>query len=558
MDRAALFPGLMVETCAVRTRDGVSLATDVYRPAAGGPFPTLVTRTPYGRLNASAAVLAHPAWYARHGYAVVVQDVRGRGGSEGTFYPFRHEGADGYDAVEWAAAQPWSNGRVGLYGFSYAGVAALLAAAEQPPHLVAVAPAGAASDCYHTWFYRGGAFCLQNIQTWALQLARDEARRYGRRDEEARIAAALAAGPAAHGMLPVGAFPPLAGEAGAFYQDWTRHVTAGGYWEAFNLEASHERLSRYPMLHAAGWFDPILDGTLRNYRGLRDLGRAPQYLLVGPWLHLPWSRYQAEQDFGPEADSPLDQLLVRWWDRWLRGAPPDDGEPVRVFDVTARRWRSVTDWPPPGSRPLTLFLHSAGRARSMGGDGSLSQEPPREDEPPDLFLHDPRQPVPAPSPVLGDLRPAEARNDVLCYTTPPLPRPVVLAGPVACELWTATTGLDADWVVKLAQVTPAGPVRCLSYGVLRARYRTSFQEPRLLTPGCPERVVIRLRDVAATIPARHALRLEVAGSCFPLLDRNPSTGVEPSQAQVWDLTPAQQAVLHDAARPSRVTLTVLP
>ncbi|HEY9738667.1 MAG TPA: CocE/NonD family hydrolase, partial [Trichocoleus sp.] len=326
----------------MKTRDGVRLDADVYYPEDEGRFPVLLMRQPYGRAIASTVVYAHPTWYGSQGYIVVIQDVRGRGSSEGEFRLFAHEAEDGADAVAWAAQLPGSTGQVGMYGFSYQGMTQLYAAAAGAPALKALAPAMVGYDLYADWAYENGALLLQAGLGWAIQLAAETARLKGDEAAFGRLYAASRQLPL-HGPVP--ARPQILAElaADSFFHDWLDHPQPDDYWQALKPDLSQVDL---PMLHVGGWFDPYLRGTLRLYLE-KAQGTTPQHLWIGPWGHLPWDRKVGAIDFGPKAVSPIDRLQIRWFDQFLKrknsGILLDD--PVSLFEMGTNQWRSFGAWP---------------------------------------------------------------------------------------------------------------------------------------------------------------------------------------------------------------------
>lgn len=539
--------------------DGTRLFSDVYRPAASGPHPVLLVRMPYDKRTVENMAYQHPCWYARRGYMVVVQDVRGRCRSEGDFYPFLHEEADGALAVEWAAALPGSNGRVGMYGFSYAGATQLLAAAAQPPSLKAIAPAMTASQFHEGWTYRGGALNLAFVLTWAAQLAAGQALRAG--DDGRARAVGAGAGAAAFAYLPLLEQPELraAGPLGQFYFDWLAHPEADAYWRRWSLEHRQDRIT-VPALHVGGWYDIFLAGTLRNFQAGAALRPGAHQLVVGPWLHMPWSRKVGSVDFGPEARSPVDELQLAFFDRHLRGIGGAAAAPVSVFVMGENRWRPFAAWPPAGTTARRLFLHSGGSANSAAGDGRLRAEAPQA-EPPDVFVYSPLFPVPSAggaSCCFADLAPmgpadqgsVESTLLVLVYTGEPVAAPLVITGAVTLRLWATSSARDTDFTAKLCVVGRDGTSTNLCGGIIRARYRAAPEAPSLLEPGKAYRYTIELGSTAVRLEAGERLRLQVGSSDFPQWDRNLNTGGVPGAEPPSAAVIATQFVLHDAEHPS--------
>ncbi len=558
-----------------RMRDGVILYADVYRPEGKGPFPVLLMRTPYDKTQALTSVYGHPTWYARRGYLTVVQDVRGRWRSEGEWYPFAHEAEDGYDTVEWAARLPGSNGRVGMYGLSYAGATQLLAAVEDPPHLTCIVPAITASEYYEGWTYRGGALQQAFVTWWAIFLAEDTARRRGLAGLEAELQAAAGSAGRLCAELPLERFELLRREGIApWFFDWLAHPTRDEYWERWSIERRHSRI-RVPALHVAGWYDTFLDGSIRNFVGLRANAasapaRAGQRLVIGPWHHVSWGPIVSGWCFGDAARNPIDELQLRWFDYWLEDIDRGVSEeaPVRIFVMGENRWRGEADWPPPRAAFTDFYFHSGGAANSINGDGALRREPPGDEEP-DVFVYDPASPVPS----LGgrsccryqvvpmgpaDQWPAEILKAVLVYTTGPLDADLEVTGPVSAVLFAATTARDTDWTVKLVDVHPDGRAINVADGILRARYRESLSDPAPVEPGRVYEYRIELGATSMLFMAGHRIRVEVSSSNFPCYDRNLNTGGPLGTEGIADRVVATQTVFHDASRPSRVRLPVVP
>lgn len=569
---------------SVPARDGTVLATDVYRPEGRAPAAALVQRTPYGKDATGAALGAIDALRAAQaGYAVVVQDTRGRHGSHGGFDPFVHEADDGADAVAWTADQPWCDGTVGMVGMSYHGATQWLAATRAPAALRAIAPLLTGADYYEGWTYQGGAFHLGLALDWALSTL-------GLGDLERRVAAGEATREqllatiadadrvsALYERLPLRDLPEVAGLA-PYYATWLSHPTYDAYWRAI---APCERYAdiAVPALNVGGWYDLFLGGTLRNYTGMRrhggsDRARTLQRLVVGPWSHALRDGYFPDRDYGLLAGTDgmdLTGLQLRWFDHVLRGRDNgvDRDPPVRIFVMGVDQWRDEDDWPLPDTAWTDVFLHSAGRANTAAGDGALSTQPPA-DEPSDAFLSDPRNPVPTSGgptylPYQGvgvgvgphDQRAVERREDVLCYTSAPLERPVEVTGPVTLTVYVSSSAPDTDITGKLVDVHPDGRAEHLTDGILRARYRESASDPQPLEPGRVFELRIDLWATANVFAAGHRIRLEIAGSNFPRFDRNAHTGGVNADVGWDDLRRAVNTVHHSRSYPSRLTLPVI-
>ncbi|HTV05905.1 MAG TPA: CocE/NonD family hydrolase [Acidobacteriaceae bacterium] len=542
--------------------DGTRLLSDHYYPEVGGPFPTLLMRQPYARDIASTVVYAHPVWFARHGYHVVIQDVRGRGGSDGEFYPFRHERKDGAETIRWLLGHPQCNGRIGMYGFSYQGMTQLLAAAEQPEGLVCIAPGMTACDLYHGWFYRNGAFKLASGLGWGVQMLREDARRRGLRDASNALDQAWSRVQEQPLYVPYGEHPALGAEGlPAYVKDWFAHVRPGCYWEDLDVSTAIDKIS-VPALHVSGWFDTYLNGSVDGYLALRRgaataFARDHQYLLAGPWIHIPWGDVAGEQNFGAVALMDTDWLLLRWFNHWLKGTGEFERDPrVRHFALGENRWYEADEWPVAPTH--TLYLRSRGKANSRKGDGVLSSAPPTDDEPRDVFVYDPEAPVFGPGGRLslsGSRNQAEMElgNNVLVYTGEPLRQRMHIFGHPAVSLYAATSTAHADLTAKLVRVLPDGRAMFVSIGVARSSWLFREREYEADRVQCWR---FELDPVSCVLSRGERLRLEIAGSAFPLYDRNPSTGASPAQASSWNWSRSTHQILHTQAHPSAFHLPV--
>ena len=562
--------GIVVETdVMVQMRDGVHLACDIYRPASGGPVPALVQRQPYDKRVAQTYVYDHPAVYARHGYAVVIEDTRGRYASEGEFYPLRLDAEDGYDTIEWCAAQPWCNGRVGSFGFSIPGVNQLLAAALKPPHLAAAVPGFYPGGMYEGFTHVGGTFGLAAVMDWALILAGDAARRRNDREVLGALGAAQAAcgrWPAALGLrdIPFLETPDLM----PFLKDYVDHPAHDAYWQEWELAPRLGQID-VPCLHVSGWYDSFIPQTMAAYEALSAAGRAEHRLIVGPWYHIPWTQQVGAIDFGDEAKNTVSVYERAWFDAWLKDdlSALEALPPVRLFVTGENRWHNADAWPLAGTGSERWYLHSGGRANSLSGDGTLDREAPG-DEAPDFFIYNPFDPVPSvgghscclpQTAPMGpmDQRPVEYRNDVLVYTSAPLDAPYFAAGPVTARLSAATSATDTDFTVKLCDVEPDGRSINLFEGVIRGRFRESREREVPLEPHRVYEFAIDVGVICHVFRAGHRVRVEVSSSNYPAFDRNPNIGGPIGGEHAFHLQPAHQTVFHDGARPSFIELPVV-
>jgi len=556
--------------CAMR--DGVHLATDIYQPAGDSQHPVLLLRLPYDKTQAESILYAHPAWYARHGYMVVVQDCRGRWKSEGEWYPFRDEAADGFDAIEWAASLPGSSGSVGMYGASYAGATQLLAATQRPPSLVTICPAITASQYFDGWTYNQGALALAFAASWATDLGRDTARREGDDAAVVALSKAFMGAPSWYWHLPLNTYPPLASSLTPYFRDWLDHPTYDDYWRRWSIDEDYARLT-VPALHIAGWYDIFLSGSVKNFVGLQHDGgsnaaRQGQKLVIGPWMHIPWVPANGSID-ATASSTVIDHWQIAWFDQFLKGKETGVLDaPVTVFVLNQRQWRDFDAWPPSQARPASYFLHSNGQANAAHGDGTLSLKPPAN-EPADIFTYHPDAPIPSlgghsccfstVAPMGPAVQtPVEALNSVLVYTSAALERTIDLIGDVSLVLYAASTAVDTDWTARLCQVDPDGVSTNLQEGIVRARYRDSLSDPTPIEPDQVYAYTIPLGPVGARISAGHRLRLVVSSSDFPQWDRNLNTGGRHFDEGPTAGQAATQTILHDEEHPSCLTLSVLP
>jgi putative CocE/NonD family hydrolase len=507
-------------------------------------------RQPYGRDIASTVVYAHPVWFARHGYHVAIQDVRGRGDSEGEFYPFRNEGVDGAETIAWLRNHPACNGCIAMYGFSYQGAAQLLAAAERPEGLVCIAPHMTAADLYHGWFYHHGALRLSSSLGWGIQMLREDARRRNLHDANSRLEAAWTsiAGQAEHipyALHPAISDPVLPG----YVRDWFSHREAGAYWATQDISGRYERI-HIPALHLAGWFDTYLEGSIAGYCALRnhagsEFARNNQYLIAGPWVHMPWGDRVGEANLGDAANLDTDAILLRWFNHWLRDSGDFTAEPrIRYFALGTNEWRTASEWPSIAKYPL--YLRSDGKANSRKGDGVLSSDAPGHEEPGDVFIYDPAVPVMAPGGQQAkvgsfDQSAMEMGNNLLVYTSPSFIRTAEVFGQPRIRLHAVTSAAHADFAAKLMRVTGHGRAEFLSIGIARSSWL--FRDTRFAA----DEICVwefTLEPIACEFVPGERLRLEIASSAFPLYDRNPSTNIPPHLADSWTWSRSTQRVLH--------------
>ena len=561
----------------MQTRDGVTLRADVCRPDDDERHPVILARTPYSKQRPGESDFLSPVAAARAGYAFVVQDTRGRFRSDGAYRPSMPEGDDSYDAVEWAAQQPWSDGSVGMFGLSYGARIQWQAALTRPPSLKAIAPgigsAGNLSD-----FRRQGVLDFEQSVSWFSLMAPDMANRLERGGRDVTdirkwLSRAIANPDEVLHHLPFKSVP---------------HFDFDGIREGF-LAVSSDKLPasvsseadllwdfsrvEVPCLHAGGWFDIFAGSTVEAYQGMRARGgtsraREGQHMIMGPWVH---SRQLPPNAgalmFGPTAGGPgslIEAQHLAFFDRYLRG---EDVEvpAVRYFVIGLNRWRNADQWPPAEAEVRRRYLHSRGNAQTASGDGTLGWEAPAN-EPADRYRYDPSDPVPsaggrslptgslAPGPV--DQGAVEHRSDVLCFTSEALDQELEVTGPVALVLHATTSAPDTDFVAKLVDVHPNGRAYNLLEGVVRARYRDGLLAPQPAKPGEVMELQIDLASISVVFRKGHRLRLQLASSNFPRIDRNMNTGNPFGEDSAGVV--AEQTVLHDAQHPSHLMLAVMP
>jgi len=555
-------------------RDGTVLRANIYRPAGEGRWPVLLTRLPYGKDLPLGSAILDPVQAARRGYVVIVQDTRGCGVSDGDFYPFRTEADDGVDTVAWAAALPYSDGQVGMYGASYFGFTQWAAAVRQPPALKAMVPFITWADALDGQAARGGAFEFGISASWTLGMGLGQLfRRYGQ--DPPALGAAVAAwaaeldalGTTGYASLPLAEFAPLRRPevAPIFFDGLAAPLDrAQEPFATTTVLGKHDRVD-VPTLNIGGWYDIFLAGTIANYQAMRAQGK-PSKLLIGPWTHGNQGNPIGERTFGFGAQAglialrmDLRGLQLRWFDHWLKGL--DTGmlaeAPITLFVMGANVWRNEREWPLARAVETPWYLRAG---------GVLSPERPG-DEPSDRYDYDPADPTPTRGGALlmtpeypagpYDQRAIEARPDVLTYVSAPLERDTEVTGPITVRLWAVSSAPDTDFVARLTDVSPDGRSFNVTDGIVRARYRglAAGEPPSPIEPGQAYEYVIDLWATSNVFLAGHRIGFQVTSSCFPRWDRNPNTG-HPIGVDA-ELRVAHQEILHDRQHPSHVMLPLV-
>jgi uncharacterized protein len=603
-----------IRNVMVPMRDGVKLATDIYFPATKegtpvpGKFPTLVSRTPYGKGAPAPTVSTMTpeqqkrrgtaSYFASKGYVVVLQDCRGQFDSEGTFYLDVNEGPDGYDTIEWAAKQPWSNGKIGTYGGSYSSQVQNSLAVLRPPHLSAMFVMVGASDYFEEGAYRGGAYTLLHNLVYPLTFASNS--QEAMKDPAIRdtmlealsndhLGAWLSAYPYRPNVSPVSDSPINQ----KWFQEQVDHYAFDDYWKqnGYNFEVNYDKYPDIPIYFLSGWYDLFEHGSLHNFMAMAARHKSPTKLVMGPWVHGIGTRGSGDVDFGPTAEVAMLDEEQRWFDQILKGNNTGvlqepavhafvmgggDGSKAqngRMED--GGEWMATSAWPPPMAASHSYYLHA---------DGSLNEQMPGA-EATSQYQFDPHHPVPtiggqidsgknfSPDgprnqkcnlkiPFCDNDLPLSARADVLVYQTPPLDSDMVVAGMITVDLWISSSAPDTDFTAKLIDVAPGnrdfpdGFAMNLEDRIVRVRLSPDRTKPQLLQPGEVRKVSIDLLGVANRFKKGHRIRLDISSSNFPFFDVNSNTGERPGYQTHMAI--AMNTVYHDRDHPSHVNLPILP
>jgi hypothetical protein len=532
-------------------RDGINLAANIFRPNGAGPFPVILMRTPYGKMDEK---MGDGKRYTAAGYAMVVQDCRGRGKSEGVWDPFRYDAQDGFDTQEWIGHQSWCNGSIGTAGGSYVGWTQWAPAPQASRYLKAMVPIVPFGNAYDV-AYTGGAFQLALLMGWGTAVG--------------GVALSPEKLQEAFRHLPLRTFTEQFDKKVSYLDDWVAHYTYDDYWKARGIDYRYADVT-VPILNIGGWYDIFSKITLDLVSQVRAAStnrevRRNQFVVIGPWTHGVGAQKVGELDFGADAGLDLGGLQFKWFQYWLQGRETgvQDWPAYYLFVMGENRWRGEDKWPIQRARSTSYFLHSAGHAATLKGDGRLNGTEPG-DEPADQFTYDGNNPVPS---VGGnnltgapagphDQADVEARDDVLVYSTAPLEQDTEVTGPVELMLWAASSARDTDFTGKLVDVHPDGKAYNLCDGIVRAQYRNGTDKPALLEPGKATKFEIDLWVTSNLFKHGHCIRLEVSSSNFPRFDRNPNSG-KPFGADT-ELLSARQTILHDRDHLSHLVLPVIP
>ncbi len=537
-------------------RDGVELAANIFLPDEEGCFPTILMRTPYDKGEEDFG-MAH--FFVEHGYAVVIQDTRGRFDSQGEWDPFRYEAEDGYDTQQWVGEQEWCNGSIGMTGGSYVGFTQWISAPLGNPYVKTMLPMVPFTEAYYDTHYIGGALQLALMFGWGTIVSYEEGESPPIEDWDQAL-----------GSLPLIDWDERNLDKRVPYlRDWITHASYDDYWKERGIDGQYDQIT-VPILNVGGWYDIFSKATLEmidkvHHQSKNPMARRNQFVIMGPWGHGVNVRELGELDFGEGAKLDFDQIQKDWFDYWLKKEPTgvEDWAPLKLFVMGENKWREEYEWPLARTEFTKYYLHSDGEANTVEGDGSLSTQAPADEET-DTYVYDPEDPVPTQggNNLFGaeagpyDQREIEKRDDVLVYTTPELKSDVEVTGPVKLILYASSRAPDTDFTGKLVDVHPNGKAYNLCEGIIRARCRESMTDPRLIVPEKIYRYEIDLWVTSNLFKKGHRIRLEVSSSNFPRFDRNPNTGNPLGMDD--QLKQAKQTIYHNEDYPSHLVLPIIP
>jgi putative CocE/NonD family hydrolase len=537
----------------VPMRDGVKLATDVYLPNASGEYPTLLIRDMY--TNGSTAARQKYAKFATsNGYALVFQSVRGRYDSEGEWYPYFNEINDGDDTISWIAKQAWSDGKVGMFGSSYLASVQWLAAVNRNPALVAIAPAMSPGNYYRDVAYPGGAFSLLSRARWGIGLVGSRTNMSFPIDWVSEVK-----------HLPLNDLAQHAGFNVPFFQDWLAHPSDDSYWQPLNLEARANEMA-VPALNIGGWYDVFLRSTIGSYKTMTEeaaseTARKGQRLVIGPWPH-GWNQTTKVGDmtFADNALIDAPQMLLSWFDYWMKTEDQPsglqaNGAPIKIYVMGENKWRDEQEWPLARTQYRPFYLRA---------DNSLSQSTPAAKGANLKYDYDPADPVPTlggniMAPKLRgpfDQKPLDNRKDILRFVTEPLTNETEITGPISAQIYAATSAPDTDFMAKLIVVKPDGRAFNLVDGVIRARYREGFDNPKLIEPGKVYKYDIDMWATSYKLSPGDRIRVDITSSNFPRLSRNLNTGANFAETSAMKV--AHQTIYMSKEYPSKIILPIIP
>lgn len=540
----------------VRTpmRDGVKLSSDIRLPEKDGKYPAIIIRTPYLKTEWQMKYPEYGKYFAEHGYAFIVQDVRGRGDSEGEFNFLFQEGKDGYDAIEWIAKQEWCNGKVGTMGLSYMGGVQWLTARETPPHLVCMVATAPAGNYFNCFIYHQGAWPMSWIPWLNITSGHIFQSNFSSVDMQKVLM-----------HRPIISIDSVMGRKMHFYREWLTHSTLDEYYKPLILTSEDFRKINLPILNVTGWFDVGLMGMQPFWEGMNQFSpsKDKQYLLIGPWDHfqtyLGGETKMGEMTFTDGSKVDTKKLHLDFFDYYLKGSSGKFVFPkAKIYVTGINEWKEFSEFPPAQVVNTALYLHSNGNANILNGNGSLNwDKQPKEKS--DAFTYDPHNPVMARFGYAQDCREIEKRSDVLVYTSDVLNSPLEVIGDVTVHLYASSDAFDTDFTARLLDVYPDGKSVNLGAepvgGIIRARYRKGYEKEILLEPNKPELYKIKLFDIGHAFLAGHRIRIEVSSSAAPDYFPNQNTGNPVATDIEWKV--AHQIIYHDTEYPSSIDLPIL-
>ena len=532
----------------VPMRDGIRLSTNIYRPDGPGRFPVLLMRSPYGN---SGPGDSEAGFFVKNGYAVVLQDTRGRYESEGIFDAMQPEALDGYDTQQWIGEQSWCNGKIGTFGGSYVGFTQWMPASLQSPYLVTMIPVVTFSD-FHDVAYQDGAFRLELFGPWSFEMTHP----YNvPLDSIAKCTDKILM------SLPLVDQDKMLGWKIPFLRDWLLHPEHDRYWDRTSVGDGYSKI-KASAYNIGGWYDILLKGTINNYLKMTSPKinpeiRKKQKIMIGPWVHDEGKRKVGELDFGEPAVLNNTELMVHWFDNQLKGV--DNGAmeepPVKIFVMGENQWRFEKEWPLARTNYQKYYFHSKGRANTVSGDGSMDTKQPK-DQTADKFIYDPMDPVRTIG-TMGpyDQRQLETRNDVLVFSTGILKEDIEVTGPVNALIYASSSAKNTDFTAKLVDVYPDRRAIRICEGIIRADHRDPSLPPSNIQPGKIYNYTIDLWATSNVFKKGHQIRVEISSSNFPRFDRNLNTGNY--FATDTTILKAEQTIYHSAEYPSCIVLPVI-
>ncbi len=560
-------PGRLLLNIQVPMRDGVNLSADIWLPPSSvgdGPWPVLLLRTIYD--NQEARYIEWTRQFTARGYAVVMQDCRGRGDSDGYWEPYVCELYDGFDTHEWIGEQSWCDGNIGTFGLSYPGFTQTLPAILRSKYLKAVAPIASQQDNYghhrvNGVIHHNVSFAFLNMLGRSMQY--ESLKHF---DQDTFFFA-----------LPLDTAMEEVSTTHPYYAGVIAHEQYDEWWSSYSLRDKYDQVD-IPSYFITGWFDSLSNENFKLFNGWSKNARSENArkktkLLVGPWSHqiAPWGRVPmgengeyADRTFGKQALSDVIEMHMHWYDQQLKGIDTgvDNEAPIRLFVMGANEWHDEYEWPLARTKWTKYFLHSSGDADSEGG--SLSVEAPSTEEPVDRFTYDPANPVAS----LGsqyqtfdfcgphDRSELQQRDDILTFTTAPLAEDTEVTGPIRATIWASSDAIDTDFTAALTDLEPDGKAIALCEGIVRARFRNGTDNPTMMTPGEIYEFEIDMWNTSNMFKKGHSIRVEISSSNFPRYNRNLNTG-NPIATDT-EITIANQTIYHNSNHPSHVTLPVIP